>query len=614
MKTDIHTLQDLFKIGYEAYEHSRYEAAEVMDLFHNRQYNHSQLATLENRGQPAETFNVIKLFGRLLLGYYSSVVNTVKVSPEQLQDIPTASILNDLIRKSMERNQFETEGDKIKLDGILQGLMCTYVDVEETGKTDRFGRKLKQLSLSHVPAEEIVLDPMSTLEDYSDARFLHRFKWMSEDQLKKLMREFSDMTNKKIDDLIERLDSYENHLDIDEGEFEYKYSDQFTGYYRIYDNYLIVNTVIEDDDGDAWSIYWCADEELYREKITYKEVKFNYRVHKIHTSNKVEYYGIFREVVESQKAINQALLKIQLMVNSQKAFVEDNGVENIDDFTDMYNRVNAVIPVRKLSKIKIENLHSEVVDQYLIIDKGFERIQKVLGVNDSFLGNAFASDSGRKVKLQQNATALALRYITVRIEQFYRLLGSDMVNLMKQYFTGEQVLRVTDEIVGERWISLNQPMTQFTGQINPQTGEPIMDYVYDEVLDPASQEPETDDDGNIIIAPVPTQETEIAFSDVDISIDSIVYNDEDEKNQLMMENVLQGNIGGALMNVNPAGFFKATSLTIKTMKMRNSLDIADILDQTAALLQQGAPPPQPQAGGQPGSQEAKLPQNTNEGV
>lgn len=609
MKTDIETLQDTFKIGYEAYLDSREEGAEVVNFFHNRQYTQAQKNILENRGQPQETFNVIKLFGRLILGYYSTVVNTIRVHPKQISDILTSSLLNDIVDYEMRSNHFETEGDKVKLDGILQGLMVVYEEVQELEEKDRFGRTLKKIGLSHVPAEECVLDPLSTLEDYSDGRFIHRFKWLSEDQV---LSTFKD--NKKIKEILGRLEAYENHLMIDEAEFAYKYNEQFDGYFKKYDNYLVVHTVIKDDNDKTWSIYWCGDEELSREEVTYREVKFPYRVHKIHTSNKAEYYGLFREVLESQKAINQALLKIQLMVNTQKAFIEDGGVENVEEFTDQFNRVNAVIPVKKLSKIKIENLTREVLDQYTVIDKAFDRIQRVLGVNDSFLGMAFASDSGRKVKLQQNATTMSLRYISVRIEQFYRLLGWDMVNLIKQYYTAEQALRITDESVGERWVQVNKPMTMWTGQFD-QNGQPVMDFVYEEVLDPASGEPVVDENGNIVIAPVPEEATEIAFTKVDLSIDTVIYNDEDEKNQLMLESILQGNIGTMLAQVNPAGYFKAASLAVRSMRSKHSLNISDTLEQTAAMLAQSngmVGMNVPGAGDQPGSTDGKLPQNTNE--
>ncbi len=612
MKTDLETLRDTFKFGYESYEASRKEAEEVWDMYHNRQYTGAQLDVLANRGQPAETFNVVKLFARMLLGYYSNVVNTITVSPVQESDVITASLLNDITKYTVRNNRFVAEGDKVKLSALIAGLMVTYIDVKETGKKDQFGRPFRKITINHVPDSEVVLDPLSRKEDYTDARFIHRFKWLSEDQVVKLYG----------DKVLAELEAYYNHLDIDEAEFAYSYNGEFTGYYKIFNNYLVVQTIIVDDDGRSWSIHWSGETELFRKEITHKEVKFPYRVHRLHVSDKTEYYGIFREVIETQKAINQALIKIQLMVNTQKAFVEEGAVDNIEEFTDSFNRVNAVIEVNDLSGIKIETLTKELLDQYTVIDKAFDRIQRILSINDSFLGMAFASDSGRKVKLQQNATITALRYITGRLEQFYELLGWDIVNLVKQYYTANQVLRIADESTGAKWIEINVPEEVFSGQLDEQ-GQPIMEFMYEEVLDPASGEPLEDADGNLLVAPIPKEETEIAFTDVDIEINSVAYNDEDEKNQLMMETMLSGQTGQMLAAVNPAGYFQASSLMIRTMKTKHSMDIARILSQTAEALggspeaaAQASTIAQGQGGDQSGSlsQEQKLPQNTNEGV
>ena len=214
MKADIQTCQDTFKIGYDAFVNSRDEARKVTEYFHNRQYTDNQLATLANRGQPAETFNVIKLFTRLLLGYYSTVVNTVKVSPIQMQDTLTAAILNDVADYTFRVNNFTSEGDKVKFDGMISGLLCAYTDVKDTGQVDEFGRPIYNIELQHVPAAEIILDPLSRLEDYSDARFIHRFKWTSKEDLIKSYGKTK----------VEELDSYNNHVDVKEADFSYLYN------------------------------------------------------------------------------------------------------------------------------------------------------------------------------------------------------------------------------------------------------------------------------------------------------------------------------------------------------------------------------------------------------
>ena len=580
MRVDIDTLKDTFKIGYDAFKESREEAMKVMDYFHNRQYTESQLNVLRRRGQPAETFNIVKLFTRMLIGYYSTVVNTVRVTPQQQDDIFTASILGDLVDYTFRVNNFNAEGDKIKFDAILTGLMVSYQDVVETGEKDEFGRPKYTIKTHHVPSLEIVPDPMSRLEDYSDARFVHRYKWIAEEQF---IKQFGK-------DKLKEVDSYHNHLNIKEADFSYAYNSEFRGQYKVFDNYLVVHTIIEDDAGKTWSVFWSGRSILSKKEVTYKEVKSPYRLHKVHPSNRAEYYGIFRDIIASQDAINQALIKIQLMVSTQKAFVQSNAVDDIDDFIDRFNRVNAVIEVNDLSGIKIENLSKEVLDQYTIIDKALDRIQRLLSINDSFLGMAYASDSGAKVKLQQNASVIALRYLTSKIEQFYRLLGWDIINLMKQYYTAHDVIRVADEYEGHKWLEINKPaevmVTDNYGNptINPQTGIPLTRNVFEEVMDPASKKPLVDKEGRIVMAPIPTKESEIAFTKADIEVASIAYNDEDEKSQAVLEQFINGPLGNMLSQVDPVGYFTAASLAIKNTKTKFSPELANILQAAGQKL------------------------------
>jgi hypothetical protein len=611
MKAEIKELRESFRVGYEAYEPSRKEANEAWDLYHNRHYTDEQLSILANRGQPAETFNVVKLFARMLVGYYSTIVNTVVISPTNPRDIDVASILNDTVENVFVENRFDIEGDTIKLGGMISGLLCAYTSVIDSGQRDSFGRPINKVVTHHVPDSELVLDPMSTMDDYSDARFLHRFKWLTKETVNKQFGKGAS----------DKLDAYYNHLNIDEADFDFNYGSPFTGSYRVFDNYLVVHSVVEEEDGKSYSCFWSGEHMLQKREITFQKARWPYRVQRLHSSDRTEYYGIFREILESQRALNQAVLTIQLMVNSEKAFVEKGAVDNINDFTAAFNRVNAVIEVTKLSGVKLEKLSREIQEQYIIIDRALDRIQRVLGINDSFLGMAFASDSGRKVKLQQNATIMSLRYMTARIESFYVSLGHDIANLVQQYYQANQMLMLADEVVGARWIELHKPMMEFTGQYSPD-GQPVMQPILLPMTNPADGEIMEDEEGNIILAPVSEEGSDFSFMDFQIRVESNSYNDEDEKSQLLLETVMSGQIGTMLSQVNPAGFFQTAALSIKSTKTKYSPDIASVLEQTAQMLS-GNPEAQGEAsmmaqggsGGQsPKSKSLKLPQNTNEGV
>lgn len=609
MKADTEDLKDSLKRGYEAFYDSRKESERVADMYHNRQYTDQQIAVLENRGQPKETFNVIKLFARMLVGYYSTIVNTVKVEPTQMSDVDLAALIHDTVNYEFKRNRFDLLGDQIKLNGLLSGLLCSYVNVRDTGKRDKFNRAVYVIDMDTVPDYELVLDPASTRDDYSDARYLHRWRWFTEDAVIKGFGKGA----------VAKLTEFYNYTDVDKADYEATHDPFYSGQFRTENSYLIVHTVMEDEDGKRWSILWHDDVILQKDEITYKECRWPYRVQRLHTSDKTEYYGIFREVLESQDAINQAIIKIQQMINTQKVFIEDGAVDNIEDFTRLVNRIGAVIPVLQLSKIKIDTVAREVQDQYIIVDKAFDRIQRILGINDSFLGMAYASDSGRKVKLQQSATIMSLRYITARIESFYSSLGRDMASLIKQYYTSNQVLRIADEVVGQRWIELNKPMEEFSGKFD-RAGQPVMQPILTEQLDPASGEPVEDEQGNLVLAPVNTPESDISYAEVDITVEAAAFNDEDERNQLLMETMMSGNMGQMMAQVNPAGFFKIASFIARTTKTRYSPEISKVFEETASMLSQNpqaSQQAQAMASGMPADQQAmsqdlKLPTNTNE--
>ena len=627
MKATLEDCKKTFQIGYEAYEESRIEAEEVRDLYHNRHYTSQQLHDLTMREQPRETYNVVKMITRMLIGYYSTIVNTVVVRPRNPRDITTATLLNDVINYIFEENRFDIEGEQIKLNGLLSGLLVSYVEVVDSDEKDMFGRTIKKVKVNHVPEYEIVLDPDSVADDYSDAKYVHHFKWMRKSDVEQIFGK----------SVVKKLDAYVNHLNITEAEFDYHTqthvpyrhsnhtlgaSGSFQSFYRMYDQFLIVHTVIEADDGKTYSIYWHDNVELFRKEITYRIAKFPYRIQKLHSSNKREYYGIFREIIESQKAINQAVIQIQLMCNSSKAYVQHGAVEDLEEFQVLFNRVNSVIPVIDLNGVRVDEMSKDVQEQYILIDKALERIYRMLGINDSFLGMAMASDSGRKVKLQQGATIMSLRYITSRIESFYRSLSMDIAELVKQFYTSYQVIRVTDQITGDRWQALNSPIMKPTGQVDAETGEPELEPVMVIALDQDNGDMLEDENGNIMLEPVPRAETEVAFTKYDIKIESSAFNDEDEKGQLMLESVMSGQIGQMLAQVNPAGFFKIASLAMKTLGTKHSPEISRIIDETsmqlqasfesqqeASLMAQGA---SGRSGSAPKSQSQKLPQNTNE--
>lgn len=576
-KPTIQELKDSYEISRTVFGNSIEEANEVYDMFTNRQFTDAQLAALQLRGQPAETFNIIALFSRAINGFLDKVANDIQVKPRTYRSENVAHVVNDGVRYITERNSFDSVKKKFQLDGMLSGLMVTYTDVKDTGKTDDYGRPIYDITIEHIPSWQMAIDPMAKKDDYSDAKNTSRFRWLSEEDIEDLFGSRA----------VEKLQAYYNFLERDESEFEKEYGDRFTGKYKVHNNYLVVHTITK-KKGKIWSTMWADEVILSQKEITFKEVANPYTITKMNDISPVtEYYGIFREVVESQKAINQALVQIQLLVNTSRAFVEDGAVEDNETFKEEFSRVNSVISVKYLTGIRLEDMSKDVLQQYTIIDKAFQRIQQVLGVNDSFLGQAYASDSGRKVQIQQNSSVGMLQYVTAKVQKHIELVGKDLVNLMKQYKTATEILRVTDPVTGDRYVMMNQPLTQPTGQVDPNTGIPIEEPIYVEAIDPENNDLMYDKHGNLVMVPLNDPDSGISYSDVDIIVESVSYNNAEEKNQLLLETVVNGPAGQFLMQTNPAGYSTMLGMTAKESGAKYGAAIGDIFMSTARGISNG---------------------------
>ena len=451
--------KDMYKISNEAYEPSILEGKEVIDLYHNRQYTSAQLAKLSENGQPAETFNIIKMMTNAMIGYMETIVSEINIEPRYMSSATSALLLNDVVKFTLDTNDFEALEKRVKLDGLLTGLMVIYEEVVPTGILDEQGVEIMDIKLSHIPSWQVRIDHMARLDDYSDARHIHHFKWLTEEEIE-------DTFGKAV---LDRLTEYYNFLD---GDMQAEYGREYTverenGEYKQYDNYLIVKTIIR-DKGKMYSVIWHDDVELEKKDITNSAIKFPYRVVKLSDSDITEYYGPFRDITETQKAINQALLQIQLLVNTSKAFVEDNAVDDVEEFKELFNRVNAIIPVVDLQGIRVEDMSRDVAAQYTIIDQALIRVKAVLGINDSFLGQAFASDSGRKVAMQTQSSASQLSNVTDKVVFLYKMIGQDLVELIKKHYKAEQIFRIAEPLNTQHYIHVNKPIQMPTGELTPE--------------------------------------------------------------------------------------------------------------------------------------------------
>ena len=106
-KSLIEKVRDYFEYSAEYFQKSRDQAREIIAFNHNKHYTIEQLNVLANRKQPAETFNVIKSYKRVVGGYLASTISNINVKPVGMEDVNIAMLGQDIIQYTLRVSKFK---------------------------------------------------------------------------------------------------------------------------------------------------------------------------------------------------------------------------------------------------------------------------------------------------------------------------------------------------------------------------------------------------------------------------------------------------------------------------------------------------------------------------
>ena len=599
-KTEIGYLRDLLRDNASRYNDSYERLAQDWDYYLGNQLTPSQLAKYEQQNIIPQVHNIYAKTINMVVGHIGSKVNTVKITGQQQSDAVSATALNHVVNYIFRQNQFDTsKGARAITEAALSGIFAVYAAPTPLEQTDRFGRRFHDVIIDPVPITELVLDANSVKDDYSDAKHISRLVWVTKDRLHEM---FPDKT-----EIIEGLQRNLSNTYVHSQSVEYKR----IGVYSVNGvndegDYQLVNTFIEDDEGKVWSIYWSGNSIIEKVEVTYHKFKFPYTVFKTRQSPYTEFYGIMKDAKGHQDAINRTLAILQEKIGWDKPIIEKGAVKDIRRFLVQLANPRGVVQVENPSKITWRDNKADIAHYSRMLQEDLDRVDNMLGLNPAFYGYSSAGDSGRKVELQQQRANNALEVFSGHIEQGYRLLARHVAHIVQQYYTHNQTLQLVDERLGVKWFEINKPeefpvyaRDEDGNVVRDETGEPIIEvinYYYEEALDPGSLEPLKDDDGNPIMVPMPTEDSEIhANFDPNIIVDSTSYDKSGEQARMLTESVINSNYGLFLQQNFPAEYTRLVNLSLQQHKTEQSAEIQDILKSVETQIMQAT---QGQQGGQ----------------
>jgi len=406
---------------------------------------------------------------------------------EQAADIATKALVfvDDITRFDSKRSEaFENL--------LVEGYGGVEVVVEDR-------RGLLEVAVNRLRWEDIFFDPYSREKDFSDATFLGVMRWMTLDQALELYEgDYQPQEGNEaesLEDLLQAtMEGVGNSYDDRPEDQAFTWADPKQKRVRVAQMYYRQRGV--------W--YLCVftgGGAIIHQESPYLDEDGKTSCPIILMTGYVDRkncrFGVVRSLISMQDEINsrrsrilQDLFNRQVVIAKgavdartvQRELAKPDGVVEVDPDVMEGAREGGMKP------FEVVNRDGDIAAQFSLLTESKEEIDK-LGPNASLLGQLTGQQSGRAIMAQQNAGMAELAPIYDSLRDWTIRCYRAMWARMKQFWTEERWIRVTEETEAPQFIGINQfqgwGVDPATGQLVPQVANSIAEMDVDIIIDTA---------------------------------------------------------------------------------------------------------------------------------
>jgi len=197
-----------------------------------------------------------------------------------------------------------------------------------------------------------------------------------------------------------------------------------------------------------------------------------------------ERYGIVRDMFSPQDEINKRRSKALHGINSRQILTVKGAVDSLSELQRQTAKADGVIELNieafedaarvGMRPFEILPNNDQITGQLAMFEDAKNEID-LLGANAALAGETGENQSGRAVLARQQGGMVELASLLDKLHRFTREVYRHIWMRIKQFWTREKWVRVTDEEYGARFVGLNRPVTleQQLGQVDPQQAQAV---------------------------------------------------------------------------------------------------------------------------------------------
>lgn len=443
MADDFNLYVQQFEQAEQAGQPGRVDAEKARDYVDGNQFTATEIAILRGRKQPVTPENLIRPKIEGLCGLERQSRTDPKAWPRTQQHDQDADAATDALR------YVKTDQDiDIKRSRVFENML-----VEGEGAVEVTVKKLKEgivdpqvIQIAHW---RLYADQHSSEADRSDASFLGYITWMDIETAKRKWKDKAEV----IEATMSRGVSSAYESFDDRPKWAYWYDSKrkrirVNTHYHLKDGawHRCVFTLAGELEESAPSVF--IDEEDKPECPLIMQGAY------VDRDN--DRYGIVRDMIPLQDEVNKRRSKFLHMVNSNKIRVSPNVSQDANKMRKEYAKPDAVI-IGEAGEVEELGNSAKEQGQFQLLADTRATLKGNVGPNATMQGKSGDTQSGRAILALQQAGMTEMTPLLDNLRHFTLRVYRQVWNRIRQYWTEERWIRVTDDERNVRFVALNAP-------------------------------------------------------------------------------------------------------------------------------------------------------------
>lgn len=464
-------LVTMFEESEDATRDNCQKAERDVDYYDGKQWTEDEVKKLRKRGQAALMDNHIKPKIRTLQGLEQSKRTEPKASPRTPNGEQDANSCTDALRFVCDQNKFNKIRSKVFKDILSAGWGGYEVTAEQ-----RPGRPNPVIVIRRCPWDRMGWDPYSSEDTFEDKAYGFLVRWMDRGEA---IAEYGDGAGKVFDETV----TFGNVGGMfDDKPKQTAWVSRQNGRWRV----RVVQLYYKHHETDTvcfaeftkGGLLNCGPSP-WLDEFGQPEDPYAWGAANVDRDN--NRYGEIRQLIDLQDGINHRTSKFQHQISTRQTFRTETALGSMSALRLRQELARPDGDIVLAPGIEFGKQFG-IIPTMDMAERQFELLQQheqrfaASGPNVSMQGKGGNDQSGRAILANQQAGSIEAQPVFDTLHEIDLQLYRKVWNRIRQFWTAEQWVRVTDDMQNTRWVGLNVPMQDPTGNpvMDPQTGQPKM--------------------------------------------------------------------------------------------------------------------------------------------